>query len=81
MVRLDRSPGTIVRASRAFQGTGTFLSTGPGELKSIVLEGNVLVSAGTPTSETKADYWKSAEPPTEHEPASAPAKPRAVNRR
>jgi polygalacturonase len=74
VVRLDRSPGTIVRASRAFHGTGTFLSTGPGELKSIVLEGNVLVSARKPTAEAKADYWKSAEPPTEAEPATAPAK-------
>jgi hypothetical protein len=45
VVRLDRSPGAIVRASRALEGTGTFLSTGPGELKSIVLEGNVLDSA------------------------------------
>src|ERR1022692_4218832 len=55
VVRLDRSPGTIVRASRAFHGTGTFLSTGPGELKSIVLEGNVLGSARRPTVEEKAD--------------------------
>jgi polygalacturonase len=74
VVRLDRSPGAIVRASRAFQGTGTFLSTGPGELKSIILEGNVLVGARKPASETKADYWKAAEPPTEAEHATAPAK-------
>jgi hypothetical protein len=63
-----------VRASRAFQGTGTFLSTGIGELKSIVLEGNVLGSARRPAAEAKADYWKSAEPATEAEPAAAPAK-------
>jgi polygalacturonase len=69
VVRLDRTPGAIVRASRAFQGTGTFLSTGPGELKSVVLEGNVLGSARKPAEEAKADYWKSAEPPTEAEPA------------
>jgi hypothetical protein len=74
VVRLDRSPGAIVRASRAFPGTGTFLSTGPGELKSVVLEGNVLVSAHIPTVEAKADYWKSAEPATEAEPAPARAK-------
>ena len=67
VVRLDRSPGAIVRASRAFEGTGTFLSTGPGELKGIVLEGNVLGSARNPTAEAKADYWKSAEPATEAE--------------
>jgi polygalacturonase len=74
VVRLDRSPGAIVRASRAFEGTGTFLSTGPGELKSIVLEGNVLGSARRPTVEVKADFWKSAEPATEAEPAGAPVK-------
>ena len=33
VVRLDRCPGAIVRDSRAFDGTGTFLSVGPGELK------------------------------------------------
>ncbi len=70
VVRLDRSPGTIVRASRALPGTGTFLSTGPGELKSIVLEGNVLTSARQATGEVKTDYWKSVEPPTEAEPAA-----------
>ena len=67
-------PGAIVRASRAFPGTGTFLSAGPGELKSIVLEGNVLGSARKPAVETKADYWKSAAPPTEAEPVAGPAK-------
>jgi len=76
VVRLDRSPGAIVRASRAFEGTGTFLSTGPGELKSIVLEGNVLGSARNPTAEAKADYWKAPEPATEAEPAPAPVKQR-----
>jgi polygalacturonase len=74
VVRLDKTPGAIVRASRAFPGTGTFLSTGPGELKGIVQEGNVLVNARKPAAEAKANYWKSAEPPTEAEPAGAPAK-------
>jgi polygalacturonase len=74
VVRLDRTPGAIVRSSRAFPGTGTFLSTGPGELKSVVLDGNVLGSARKPTAETKTDYWKSAEPPTEAEPAASAAK-------
>lgn len=60
VVRLDRTRNAIVRASRAHPGTGTFLSTGPGELKSIALEGNVLTSARQPTEEVKADYWKSA---------------------
>ena len=74
VVRLDRCPGAIVRASRAFQGTDTFLSVGHGELKSLVLEGNVLVNARKPAVETKADYWKSTEPPTEAEPVAVPAK-------
>jgi hypothetical protein len=74
VVRLDRSPGAIVRASRAFKGTGTFLSTGPGELTSIVLEGNILGSARRPTMEVKANYWKAAEPATEAEPSAAPVK-------
>ena len=69
VVRLDRCPGAIVRASRAFQGTGTFLGVGPGELKSLVLEGNALGSARKATAEIKTDYWKEAEPPTEAEPA------------
>jgi polygalacturonase len=61
VVRLDRCPGAIVRDSRAFAGTGTFLSTGPGELKGLVLEGNVF----GPAKEVQADYWKEVEPPTE----------------
>jgi hypothetical protein len=68
VVRLDRCPGAIVRASRAFEGTGTFLSTAPGELKSVVIEGNVLSSARKPTAEKKANYWQTAEPPAETEP-------------
>ena len=42
VIRLDRCPGAIVRNSRAFNGTGVFLSTAPGELKSIMLFGNAL---------------------------------------
>jgi hypothetical protein len=58
-----------VRDSRAFAGAGTFLSTGPGELKGLVLEGNVF----GPAREVKADYWKEAEPPTEGD-ATRPAR-------
>jgi hypothetical protein len=54
VLRLDRCPGAIVRASRAFAGTGTFLSTPPGELKDIVLQSNVLDSAQKPTEESAA---------------------------
>ena len=52
VIRLERCPGAIVQSSKAFAGTGTFLSVAPGELKSIVLEGNALDSAQKPTEET-----------------------------
>jgi polygalacturonase len=70
VVRLDRCAGAIVRASRAVQGTGTFLGTGLGELKSLVLEGNALGGARKAAGEAKTDYWKESEPPTEAEPAA-----------
>jgi polygalacturonase len=65
VVRLDRCPGAIVRASRAFSGTGTFLSVAPGELRGVVLEGNALGSARKMAEEVKADFWRVLEPPTE----------------
>ena len=68
VIRLDRCPGAIVRGNRAAAGTGTFLSTGPGELKTLALEGNVLTSARRPTAEVKANYWTKKEPHTEGEP-------------
>jgi polygalacturonase len=58
VVRLDRCPGAVVRASRAFAGTGTFLAAAPGELKSVVLEGNTLGNARKATEETTDDIWK-----------------------
>jgi len=67
VVRLDHCVAAIVRASRAFAGTGTFLSAGPGELKSVVLEGNVLSGARQPTEESGRNFWNAPEPPTEHE--------------
>ena len=64
VIRLDRCPGAIVRDSRAFAGTDTFLSVGPGELKTVVLEGNVLDTARKPTEETPGSE-PTHEPPTE----------------
>ena len=58
MIRLDRCPDAIVRLSRAFNGTGTFLSVAPGELKSTILEGNVLGKAQRASEEVSADFWK-----------------------
>ena len=57
VIRLDRCPGAIVRGSRAFAGTGTFLSAALGELKNIVLEGNTFTSARTATVEAATDFW------------------------
>jgi hypothetical protein len=56
VIRLEHCPGAIVRNSRAFAGTGTFLSVAPGELKSTVLKGDVFDSAQKPTEETVGDF-------------------------
>lgn len=45
VIRLDDTPGAIVRESKAFEGTDIFLSTGPGELQGMQLEGNLLKNA------------------------------------
>jgi len=52
VIRLDRCSGAIVRNSRAFAGTDTFLSVGKGELKGVVLEGNSLGGARHRTEES-----------------------------
>jgi polygalacturonase len=56
VIRLERSPGAVVCASHAFAGTGTFLSVPPGELKTVVLEGNTLTSARKPTEEANGKF-------------------------
>jgi polygalacturonase len=53
VIRLDDAAGAIVRDCRAFKGTGVFLSTGKGEPKKIVLEGNVLGEAAIATQESE----------------------------
>ncbi len=58
VLRLDRCAGAIVRASRAFPGTATFLSVAPGELKSIALDGNFLGNAQMGTEEIATDPRK-----------------------
>ena len=62
VIRLDHCPGAIIRASKAFSGTDIFLSLAPGELKGIVLEGNALGLARTPTAEVSKDFWKAYAP-------------------
>lgn len=51
VLRLTASPGAILRDSRAFTGTGVFLSAGRGELKSMQRFGNLLGNAKTPAEE------------------------------
>ncbi len=51
VIRLDATPGAIIRNSKAFPGTKVFLATAPGELKGLYLEGNVLGNAQTPKQE------------------------------
>lgn len=51
VLRLTRTPGAVLRNSRAAPGTATFLSTGAGEPKSLRLEGNVLDQARTAIEE------------------------------
>lgn len=50
VIRLTRSPGAILRNSRAFPGTGIFLHVAPDEMKTIRQEGNVLNRAATAIS-------------------------------
>ncbi len=55
VIRLEHCPGTVVRNSRAFPGTGTFLSVAPGELKDVTLEANALGDAQKPVAEETVD--------------------------
>jgi hypothetical protein len=51
VIRLTSTGGAILRDSRAFPDTGVFLSTAPGELKSVTLSNNILQNAKIPTEE------------------------------
>ena len=55
LVALNAS-GAIVRNSRAFAGTGAFLSVPPGELKTVKREGNVLGEAKKAVAEVKLNF-------------------------
>jgi polygalacturonase len=72
VIRLDHCPGAIVRGSRAFADTGTFLSVAPGELKSVALVGDTLGGARKATEETPTDFWGMPAPGATA-PARAPA--------
>jgi polygalacturonase len=77
VIRLDHCPGAIVRGSRAFADTGTFLSVAPGELKSVALVGDTLGGARRATEETPTDFWGMMPVPAATAPARAPAAPPA----
>ena len=56
VIRLEHCPDAIVRNSKAFPGTGTFLSAPPGELQKILLQGNALDQAQKATEELPGDF-------------------------
>jgi hypothetical protein len=66
VIRIESSPGAIVRNSKVYPGTNIFLSTEPNQLQDIVMAGNVTTNAKKITDETVGDFWKVKEPPTEH---------------
>jgi hypothetical protein len=45
VIRIESSPGTIVRNSKAYSGTDIFLSTKPNEFEEIIMIGNVITNA------------------------------------
>ena len=65
VIRLDNCSGATVRNSKAFAGTGTFLSVGAGEMKSVVMEGNALGGAKKAAEESAKDFPMNPEPATE----------------
>jgi hypothetical protein len=52
VIWLNECPGTILRSSRAYPGTGVFLSVKKGELRTVTLESNTLSNAATQTEES-----------------------------
>ena len=56
VIRLDGCPGALIHNSRAFAGTGTFLSIAPGQLQTVVLHGNVLQAARRPVEESSREF-------------------------
>jgi hypothetical protein len=60
---LDRVTRALIQGSRAWPGTGTFLSAAPGLLKSVVLDANDLAAAKAQTEESATDYWQGIDSP------------------
>jgi hypothetical protein len=67
VIRLDSCLRVILRNSRAFPGTSTFLSGAPGQLRNVILEGNDLTPAQNAEEESASEFWHGREPSTEPE--------------
>jgi len=67
VVRIDRSPGTIVRDSRAFAGNRNVSVDRAWRIERSRVGRQCSRAARRPTQELKLDFWKEAEPPTEGE--------------
>jgi len=52
VIRIESSPGAIVRNSKAYPNTDIFLSTAPNQLKYLILIGNATTNAKKVTEET-----------------------------
>jgi polygalacturonase len=63
LIRLEGTPGAIVRNSKAFPGTGVFVSVPEGELKDVILRENVTTNASA-TTRAGASTWPVALPRT-----------------
>ena len=65
VIRLDHCPSAIVRGGKSAPGTGAYLSVGPGELKSVALQGNALAHAKQAAEESAKEFPIFPEAPTE----------------
>jgi polygalacturonase len=64
VIRLEATPGAIVRDSKAFPGTDIFVSIPPDELKNLLLQNNLTANARTPVSTNAKEDWPAAAPVT-----------------
>ena len=64
VIRLEATPGAVVRDSDAYSGTRTFISTPPDELKNVLLQGNETGNARTPVGASAKADWPVAPPVT-----------------
>jgi polygalacturonase len=64
VIRLEQTPGAVVRNSRAFPGTAIFLSMPEGEQNEVTLQGNLLTDATKPMTTGASASWPSAIPRT-----------------